>query len=325
MNGARSPEQEGRGGQAIISAPTTAHRDATEQMKRPKETRPERTDLSTDESRFLAALAERIRTLRAQRGMTRKILARDTGVSERYLAELEAGHGNISIIRLRQIALAMGLPLEQLVQVEADPSPELTLLVQYLGRLSTSNLAHARSLLMAEFENRARRDRVALIGLRGAGKTTLGTLLARKRNVPFIELTKEIEHDAGTSISEIFSLYGQAAYRRYERRALQSTIDSYERFVLVPGGSIVSEPATFDVLLTSCQTIWIKASPEEHMARVVAQGDRRPMIDNHEAMRDLQRILAGRESMYSKADAVVDTSGCTIEESFARLEAGLQG
>lgn len=131
--------------------------------------------------------------------------------------------------------------------------------------------------------------------------------------------------DAGTSISEIFSLYGQAAYRRYERRALQTTIDSYERFVLVPGGSIVSEPATFDVLLTSCQTIWIKASPEEHMARVVAQGDRRPMIDNDEAMRDLRRILAGREPMYSKADAVVDTSGCSIEESFARLEAGLQG
>jgi XRE family transcriptional regulator, aerobic/anaerobic benzoate catabolism transcriptional regulator len=282
----------------------------------------QRPDLTVEENGYLLMLGERIRELRARRGMTRKILAQQSGVSERYLAQLETGHGNISIILLRQIALGMGLPLIDLVREEPEQPAELTLLIQYLSRLPVERLARARRVLESELEaagQAVRRQRVALIGLRGAGKTTLGTMLAAQRGVPFIELGSVIEREAATPLSEIFSLYGQAAYRRYERRALESVLDEHPAFVLVPGGSIVSEPATFDLMLSSCKTIWLRAAPEEHMARVVAQGDDRPMKDNHEAMEDLKRILAGRVAMYSKADAAVDTSGKTVDKSFAGL------
>jgi XRE family aerobic/anaerobic benzoate catabolism transcriptional regulator len=282
----------------------------------------QRPDLTVGENEYLRMLGERIRELRARRGMTRKMLAQQSGVSERYLAQLETGHGNISIILLRQIARGLGLPIVELVGEEPEQPVELTLLTQYLSRFPPATLARARQLLEAELESAdraSRTQRIALIGLRGAGKTTLGTRLARHLGVPFIELAKTIEQEAGAELSEIFSLYGQAAYRRYERRALETVIESTPRFVLVPGGSIVSEPATFDVLLSSCFTIWLRASPEEHMARVIAQGDYRPMKGSQEAMDDLKRILSGRIAMYQKADAAVDTSGKTIDESFAEL------
>ncbi len=276
-------------------------------------------ELGRDDSEFLHLLGDRIRDLRARRGMTRKILARDSGVSERYLAQLESGQGNISIVRLRDVAVAMGMPLQDVISIGPEEAPELTLLIQYLHRLSPVRLAEARELLLSTFENKGRRERIALIGLRGAGKSTLGNRLARHLGIPFVELAREIENEAGMTLSEIFSLYGQAAYRRYERRAMKAVRERHERFVLSPGGSIVSEPATFDELLTACYTVWIKASPEEHMARVVAQGDHRPMIDNQEAMKDLERILSRREPMYVKADAVVDTSGQSVDDSFSAL------
>lgn len=282
----------------------------------------QRPDLTVEENQYLLMLGERIRELRARRGMTRKILAQQSGVSERYLAQLETGHGNISIILLRQIAQGMGMPLVDLVREEPEQSPELTLLIQYLNRLPPQKLEQARHLLANELEatDRAnRRQRIALIGLRGAGKTTLGKMLAEERGVPFIELATVIEREAGTDLSEIFSLYGQAAYRRYERRSLEAVLENHPAFVLIPGGSIVSEPSTFDFLLSSCRTVWLRATPEEHMARVVAQGDYRPMKDNQEAMDDLKRILAGRVAMYSKADAVIDTSQKSIEKSFTNL------
>jgi len=278
-----------------------------------------------DDSVYLRLLGERIRDLRVRRGMTRKILAHHSSLSERYLAQLESGQGNISILRLRQLAQAMGIPLEELIRVGPDLPPELTLLVQYLNRLSPAKLAQARELLLTSFETRGRRGRIALIGLRGAGKTTLGRMLATHLQLPFVEMAEAIEREAQMSLSEIFSLYGQAAYRRYERRALQQMVEHHDRLVLAPGGSIVTEPATFDELLTSCYTIWLKASAEEHMARVVGQGDRRPMTENPEAMKDLQRILAGREPMYIKADALVDTSGRTVPESFSELLKVLPG
>ncbi|HRP97401.1 MAG TPA: helix-turn-helix transcriptional regulator [Rhodocyclaceae bacterium] len=282
----------------------------------------QRPDLTVGENEYLRMLGERIRELRARRGMTRKMLAQQSGVSERYLAQLETGHGNISIILLRQIARGLGLPIVELVGEEPEQPVELTLLTQYLSRFSPTALVRARQLLESELEDADREtrcQRVALIGLRGAGKTTLGTMLARHLGAPFIELAKTIEQEAGAELSEIFSLYGQAAYRRYERRALEAVVEANPRLVLVPGGSIVSEPATFDVLLSSCFTIWLRASPEEHMARVIAQGDYRPMKGSQEAMDDLKRILSGRIAMYQKADAAVDTSGKTIEESFAEL------
>lgn len=294
----------------------------------PRADKLQRPDLTVPENEYLLMLGERIRELRARRGMTRKILAQQSGVSERYLAQLETGHGNISIILLRQIAQGLGLPIVDLVREEPEQAIELTLLTQYLSRFPPKSLARARQLLEAELEvadRSARHQRVALIGLRGAGKTTLGTMLAQHLDAPFIELAKTIEREAGAEMSEIFSLYGQAAYRRYERRSLEAVIENNARFVIVPGGSIVSEPATFDVLLSSCYTIWLRASPEEHMARVIAQGDYRPMKGSQEAMDDLKRILSGRIGLYSKADAVIDTSGKSIGQSFNELLEALAG
>ncbi len=275
--------------------------------------------LHDDDREYLHALGEHIRDLRVRRGMTRAILARDSGVSVRYLAQLESGDGNISILRLRQVAQAIAMPLEEIIRVGPEQAAELTLLKQFLSRLSSSQLAEAGGLLRGTFENRTRRQRIALVGLRGAGKSSLGKMLATQLNVPFIELADVIEQTAGTPLSEVFSLYGQAAYRRYERRSLEWLIENKDSFVLSTGGSISTEPATFDQLLSSCFTVWLKASPAEHMARVVAQGDRRPMGDNREAMQDLERILIGREPMYRKADATVNTSGLDIEQSLAEL------
>ncbi len=285
-------------------------------------------EVGNGEAAYLRLLGDRIREARARRGMTRKILARDSKVSERYLAQLEAGHGNVSIVLLRQIAQAMGLPLVDLVREEPDRPVELTLLIQTLARLSPKELAQARKILAETFGaavERERRHRIALIGLRGAGKSTLGAMLAKDLAVPFIELDREIERESGTSLSEVFDLYGQAAFRRYERRALESVIERHDRAVIATGGSIVSEAATFDLLLSACFTVWLTAAPEEHMARVVAQGDTRPMAGNEEAMEDLRRILKGREALYSKADARVDTAGKTTAQSLRELKKAVVG
>jgi XRE family aerobic/anaerobic benzoate catabolism transcriptional regulator len=274
------------------------------------------------EADYLRLLGERIREARARRGMTRKILARDSAVSERYLAQLETGHGNISIILLRQIAQAMGLPLADLVRDGPERPVELALLLQTLERLSPAELVQARHLLADAFGaamEESRRHRIALIGLRGAGKSTLGRAFAAARGIPFIELDREIERESGLELSEIFALYGQPAFRRFERRCLEAVIERHQSAVIATGGSLVSEPGTFDLLLAGCFTVWLKAAPEEHMGRVLAQGDTRPMADNSEAMDDLRRILAGRDALYSKADAVVDTAGKTVEQSLAEL------
>jgi XRE family aerobic/anaerobic benzoate catabolism transcriptional regulator len=288
-------------------------------MNNQKIEHPDPPELPDGDGEYLHRLGEHVRDLRVRRGMTRAILARDSGVSIRYLAQLESGEGNISILRLRQVAQAMAIPLEDIIRVEPEQAPELTLLGQFLSRLSPAQLTEARTLLRNAFENKNRSKRIALIGLRGAGKSSLGKMLAAHLQVPFIELAEVIERVAGANMSEIFSLYGQAAYRRYERRALDWLLENHDHFVLSTGGSISTEPATFSELLTSCYTVWLKASPAEHMARVVAQGDRRPMGDNREAMQDLERILIGREPMYRKADATVDTSGLDIEQSLVEL------
>jgi XRE family transcriptional regulator, aerobic/anaerobic benzoate catabolism transcriptional regulator len=280
-----------------------------------------------DDTQYLRRVGERVREGRERRGMTRKLLARDSGVSERYIAQLETGQGNISILLLRQIAQAMNLSAGELVRDTPDQPLELTLLVETLRRLKPAELAEARHSLNTMFAGatlRKRTTRIALIGLRGAGKSTLGTLLARDLRVPFIELDREIERIAGASLAEIFDLYGQVAYRRYERRALEAVLENYDRAVIATGGSIVAEAGTYDLLLTACYTIWLMAAPEEHMSRVVAQSDLRPIAGNLEAMADLRRILAGREALYAKADARVDTAGTTIAASLKRLKAVVQ-
>jgi len=271
---------------------------------------------------YLRQIGERVRNARARRGMTRKILARDSGVSERYLAQLESGQGNVSILLLRQIARAMGLPLADLTREGPDRAVEFTLARQLLERLSPEELAQAHGLLRTHFGQAMggeRGSRLALIGLRGAGKTTLGRRLAERLGAPFLDMGAEIERDSGMSLSEIFSLSGQAAYRRLERRALERVLQSHERAVIETGGSIVSEPGTYELLLRACYTLWIKAAPEEHMSRVIAQGDYRPMAGNAEAMADLRSILAERDPLYAKADAVVDTTGQSEEESLSEL------
>ena len=285
-----------------------------------------RSESESDQAAYLGLLGDRIRDGRARRGMTRKILARDSKVSERYLAQLETGLGNISILLLRQIARAMGLPLADLVREEPEGPVELTLLIQTLGRLQPPELSQARKLLTDTFGTvveSERRQRIALIGLRGAGKSTLGARLAKTKNVPFIELDREVERESGTTLSEVFDLYGQSAYRRYERRALENVIEHHHRAVIATGGSIVTEPATFDLLLSACFTVWLTAAPEEHMGRVVAQGDYRPMAENDEAMDDLRRILASRNALYAKADATVDTAGKTVDQCLQELEAAV--
>jgi XRE family aerobic/anaerobic benzoate catabolism transcriptional regulator len=275
-----------------------------------------------DDAAFLTGLGDRVRELRARRGMTRKILARDSGVSERYLAQLETGQGNASLGILRRVARALDVPLESLIAGAPEPPAELTQSVELLRRLGPARLAEARALLLKTFgdaDAAGRRGRIALIGLRGAGKTTLGTLLAERLDVPFVELDREIERESGVSLATIFDFYGQAGFRRMERRCLDRIIEEHPRFVLATGGSIVSEPSTFERLLAACWTVWLKAAPAEHMERVVAQGDMRPMAGNRESMADLQRILAFREPLYRRADAEVDTSGKPIADALAAL------
>ena len=270
---------------------------------------------------FLRALGERVRDARARRGMTRKILAHDSGVSERYLAQLESGRGNVSVLLLQRIASALSLPLTELLHQGSERPVELVLIEQFLQRLPAPKLSAVRSQLMRDYgtAHTDRMKRIALIGLRGAGKSTLGGRLAKELEVPFIELDREVEREAGTSLSEIFLLYGQAGYRRYERRCLERVVEKNDRVVIATGGSIVSEPGTYDLLLSTCHTVWLKAAPEEHMARVVAQGDIRPIAGNREAMEDLHRILRGRSALYGRADLIIDTARKSIDQSLAQL------
>ena len=271
---------------------------------------------------YLRRLGERLRTLRNQRGMTRKALAAHARVSERYLAQLEAGKGNGSIVLLRRIASAIGLPVTQLLHDGAEPPLDFVLLSQFLERLSPPALANARKVLLKHFSEPSeglRRRRIALIGLRGGGKSTLGRLLAERLDVPFIELDREIERRSGANLSEIFDMFGQETFRRAEREAFNEVLSQHLHFVIATSGSIVTEPSTLELLLASCFTIWVRAEPEEHMRRVMAQGDMRPMANNARAMEDLVSILKSREPLYAKAEAIITTSRKTPEQNLAEL------
>jgi len=290
-----------------------------------KPTSPEPRDQATtteDLAAFLARVGDRVRTMRSRRGMSRKALARHSEVSERYLAQLEAGKGNFSIVLLRRVADAISVPLAELVDDRPDRSVDHLLVRQFLDRLSPPDLAAARDLLLTRFGGPAsdlRRGRVALIGMRGSGKSTLGRGLGARLAVPFIELDREIEHRSGMAVSEIFELFGQETFRRNERAALEAVLAEHVRFVLATGGSLVTEPATFELLVSSCRTVWVRTTPDEHMRRVIAQGDLRPMANNVRAMEDLVSILASREPLYAKADLVLDTAGETAQQSLQKL------
>ena len=275
---------------------------------------------------FLLFLGKRVRELRNRRGLTRKLMAKEADVSERHLAQLEAGEGNVSIVLLRRIAGALHVSLAELFTVEAETRHEKVLIQRFLERLPAHRVEDAMSRLMREFgnEERERCLRVALVGIRGAGKSTLGSRLSEEMKIPFIELDQEIEKDTGMPLGEIFSLYGQTGYREIEKRLLERVLHEHERGILSVGGGVVSEKETYDYLLANCYTIWIKARPEEYMARVIAQGDFRVMGGSDRAMEDLRRILEAREPLYRKADMYLDTSGSSVDESFAKLKTVLQ-
>lgn len=272
---------------------------------------------------FLVALGERVRAARARRGMTRRALSLASDVSERHLANLELGVGNASVLVLRQVAQAVGCQLAELLGDETATSPEWQLIRDLLRGRGEDDLRRGRMALTTVYgqagQPEARSQRIALIGLRGAGKSTLGKLLAEALDVPFVELNQEIERVAGCSLPEIHNLLGASAYRRYERRALEETIQLYPDAVIATPGGVVSDPANFNLLLGHCTTVWLQTTPEEHMARVVAQGDLRPMAGNQEAMDDLKRILAERAPFYAKADRSLDTHGRSLEQSLAEL------
>ena len=293
---------------------------------------PVRADLNPENKNpFLVALGERVRALRSRRGMTRKAVALAADVSERHLANLEYGVGNASILVLLQVAGALQCSLAELTGDITTSSPEWLLLRELLERSDEPTLRRVRvavgQLLGTGGTNggaagdgaASRSTRVALVGLRGAGKSTLGQMLADDLGYPFVELSREIEKFAGCSISEIQALYGQNAYRRYERRALEEAIQIYPEAVLATPGGIVSDAATFNLLLSHCSTVWLQAEPEDHMKRVAAQGDLRPMAASREAMSDLKGILAGRAAFYSKAELMLNTSSQPLEASFRLL------
>ncbi|MGD9600655.1 MAG: helix-turn-helix transcriptional regulator [Gammaproteobacteria bacterium] len=274
-----------------------------------------------DAETLLLALGERVRRVRTQRGMTRRALAEQSQVSERYLAQLEGGQGNASVRVLQRIATALGSALADLLDTAPSRPVEYTLLVETLKTLPAPMLARLRQQVLRDVgaARTAETPRIALVGLRGAGKSTLGARLAGHFEVPFIELDREIERRSGAPLEELFLLYGQAAYRRHELKCLSQVIDEYPACVVATGGSLVSEPAAYALLLSACVTVWLRATPAEHMARVIAQGDLRPMAGNAEAMADLERILDERAPLYARADCVVDTSGRDEDAAFHAL------
>jgi XRE family aerobic/anaerobic benzoate catabolism transcriptional regulator len=273
---------------------------------------------------FLGQLGERTRRLRARSGLTRRELAKEADVSERHLANLETGAGNPSVQILRQIARALNCSVTELVGDEGDESADSLLIRDLLRTRSPEELADARRALTDHFgltgNSGRRQDRIALIGLRGAGKSTLGRMLAENWRYPFVEVNREVERLAGCSPEEVHALYGANAYRRYERQALEEVIARNPKAIVATPGGLVSEAATFNILLQNCFTIWLKAAPDEHMSRVLAQGDLRPMAGSRQAMDDLRLILAERSPFYAKADLIFDTSGKSLTESFLQLK-----
>jgi XRE family transcriptional regulator, aerobic/anaerobic benzoate catabolism transcriptional regulator len=290
-------------------------------------TKPRRAD--PQDVAYLRTLADKVRDARAQRGMTRNALAADSGVSLRFLAQLEGGHGNPSILVLRRIASAMGFPPDSLLSDDPPPAIDRILLTQMLKRLPDAEIAKVRGLISQHLSldkvSEVKKPYVTLIGLRGAGKTTLGRRLAEHRGVPFFELDREVEREYGATIGEILQLHGQPGYRRFERESLQAVLSKNPAAIIETGGGLAADPETLPVLLEHTLAVWVRASPEEHMQRVIDQGDLRPMARSREAMRELKDILKAREQFYRQAPLHLMTSGRTADQSFDELLELLEG
>jgi XRE family aerobic/anaerobic benzoate catabolism transcriptional regulator len=286
--------------------------------KNPMATNPDINDIES--GRLLGVLGERVRTLRTHRRMTRKVLAHDSGVSERYLAQLEQGRGNISIRLLARVAAALRTDISDLLSTREKHTAEELIISDLLRDLSPDTHKAFLQLLSENFAVPVEaRRRIALIGLRGAGKTSQGQLLSKRLDIPFVHLGSEIELLAGMSTSEIFSLSGQTGYRRLEEKALMQTLRKYDRCVLETGGSIVTDPNLLNTLLTTCFVVWLHAEPEEYMRRLIAEGDVRPMENQEDAMADLRRILSERNDLWGTAHVSIDTNGKSIEECVTEL------
>lgn len=268
---------------------------------------------------LIARVGERVRKARELKGIPRRVLSEASGVSPRYLALLEAGEGNISIGLLQRVAEALDHRIEWLLG-EDDPWTSEALRVSELFRTATAETrAMVLGVLTPHPEASSRQHRIALIGLRGAGKSTLGSLAGEALGIPFVELNREIEDQAGMPVNEVMAFYGQEGYRRLEAQALSRIVSTHETMILAVAGGIVSDPDVFKTLLTHFHTIWIKASPADHMARVRAQGDMRPMAGNPEAMDQLKHILTSRETLYDQARAKLETSGRSVSQSVSDL------
>ncbi len=279
--------------------------------------------VNEDKNPFLVGLGDRVRALRSKRGMARKALALGAGVSERHLANLEYGIGNASILVLLQVAKALKCTLAELTDDRATDSPEARLIQEVLAGKDEATLRRLRLAILdaldVEQANLPKSRRIALVGLRGAGKSTLGKMLSEDLGFPFVELSREIEKLAGGTIGEIQALYGVSAYKRYEKRALDEVLERFSEVVIATPGGVVSDSASFNLMLAKCTTVWLEASPEDHMNRVIAQGDMRPMASSKEAMEDLKMILAGRSAYYSKANLRLNTSHQDLDASFLSL------
>ena len=278
-------------------------------------------DAMREADAFVALVGERVRAARQRKGMSRRILSEQSGVSQRYLAQLEGGGGNISIALLHKVANALDHRIEWLVGEEDPWSSDMAQLMQLYRSAPADQRQRVMQILNPARPAQLRRQRICLIGLRGAGKSTLGKMLGKDLSLPFVELNREIEEQAGMPVDEVMALYGQEGYRRLERQALERLVATSDAMVLAVAGGIVSEPETFGFLTRNFHTVWLKASPEEHMRRVREQGDERPMAGNPKAMEELKSILTSREAVYARAQATVDTSGKTLDQSRNELAA----
>jgi XRE family aerobic/anaerobic benzoate catabolism transcriptional regulator len=274
---------------------------------------------NTDVDAFVAAVGERVREARLRKGIARRVLSDLSGVSQRYLAQLENGGGNISIALLLKVANALDHKVEWLVGAENPWDSEVARVSEYYRQATAEQRQRVMQILDPGRPAQLRRQRLCLIGLRGAGKSTLGRMLGKQMSIPFVELNRDIEEQAGMPVGEVMALYGQEGYRRLERQALERIVATTDSVVLAVAGGIVSEPETYGFLLHNFHAIWLRATPAEHMNRVRAQGDDRPMAGNPKAMDELKSILTSRETLYAKAEGIVNTSGKSVEECLSDL------
>lgn len=258
---------------------------------------PDTASIDAEISALTASIARCVRQTRQSVGLSRREVSERSGVSQRYLAQIEAGEGNVSIALLVKLSHALNLPVSAFLADGAVIPPKPVDL---------------------------KAGRIALIGLRGAGKSTLGRGIGEMLDLPFIELNQIIERESGLATAEVIAMYGPEGYRAFEHRALAQVIAAHQRVVLAVAGGIVGSDGTFEMLLDNFTTIWLRASPDEHMARVRSQGDERPMAGNPKALEELKAILTSRVPQYARADAALDTSGSTVAQSMRELEALLR-